>query len=410
MVGSIEVWTSLLTSWATLILLFITAGNRVDEKLSEDDKQWLADGLNASLSPFGSENYNNINKRFQLVFDTVYGYRETPLEAAMLFLIMFVFFNFVFFRLIVAYSGIANIEPSTTLSMFLIYIISYSLLFSVMYKGIDWLTSLNPTEVMLFDISKWLWEYTKRNSFPVLMVLMLYFLISYGILHYFHVNEPITSRVLIAGLFVFSPIAAFLFSSLIRLYIRERVDLVNPFIAMFSSSIFILLGMILVPKARIAYLDTLKATGFTALSLISLNLFADTISLIETRWILTKSQTDSLKKISLLLVGDFFISGIIYMMLPITVGQNLGVFWNAIRFSGPQPWIGVFFWTTFSTSFIFYLFVMTIGLIQIRKPFMWPLQRIGRALEMKENPTFFIAIVMSLLITLGYVGVIFAIL
>ena len=65
-------------------------------------------------------------------------------------------------------------------------------------------------------------------------------------------------------------------------------------------------------------------------------------------------------------------------ILPTTMWE-LPTFWDAIVFRGDRPWLGVLFWTTLSTSALFYLFVLAAALTG-------PLSRVSRAVRLKLDP------------------------
>ena len=57
-----------------------------------------------------------------------------------------------------------------------------------------------------------------------------------------------------------------------------------------------------------------------------------------------------------LLVLDLILSAAIFLVLPLVLWE-IPDFLQAIRFQGPRPCLGILFWSTFSTSVVFYLFV-----------------------------------------------------
>ena len=63
-----------------------------------------------------------------------------------------------------------------------------------------------------------------------------------------------------------------------------------------------------------------------------------------------------------MLLLDLILSAAIFLVIP-TILWELPQFWEAIRFAGPRPWLGILFWTTFSTSVMFYWFVVAVLLV-----------------------------------------------
>lgn len=100
---------------------------------------------------------------------------------------------------------------------------------------------------------------------------------------------------------------------------------------------------------------------------LALNVIADSFSIIETHWILRKlgKQKGPMGIISLV-ATDLVFSGAIYLALPLAT-RSYNVL-PAILFRGPDPWLGILFWSTFSTSIMFYLFVLGAFVFPIIKP------------------------------------------
>ena len=137
--------------------------------------------------------------------------------------------------------------------------------------------------------------------------------------------------------------------------------------------------------------------------LIIYNLFADAISLKQTRWILKKSLNSKMLSIIILLILDLMLSGLIYIMLPLIAGQNMSDLWEAIFFDGPKPYLGLFFWSTFSTSFIFYLFVFSAFSLALLEPIFVLLRKLDPFFKLNENPIRGAAILLVLIETIGFI-------
>jgi len=138
---------------------------------------------------------------------------------------------------------------------------------------------------------------------------------------------------------------------------------------------------------------------------VAFNVFADGVSLWETRWVLEKGPTAKIPTLLGLLVLDFLLSGIIYLALPLALWPQILDFWDAVRFQGEQPWLGLLFWTTFSTSFIFYAFVVA---ALIMRP-LWALAvgfgRLGNIFNLEEHPVRCLSVAMALVVTAVFAGV-----
>lgn len=126
-----------------------------------------------------------------------------------------------------------------------------------------------------------------------------------------------------------------------------------------------------------SFFDVVATDGPVAVTFVAYSVFADGISLIKTRWLLERSATASMKTLVGLLGLDLLLSAAVFI-LPTTMWE-LPTFWDAIVFRGDRPWLGVLFWTTLSTSALFYLFVLAAALTV-------PLARVSRAVRLKLDP------------------------
>lgn len=135
---------------------------------------------------------------------------------------------------------------------------------------------------------------------------------------------------------------------------------VHPVRAIISSLmvIFILSRVFRMPVDHFEV--ELGAGNIWILAFIAYNLFADSLSLVETRWVLRACEGRRVLGVAGLLAIDLILSAAIFLVLPLLAGQDLGVMLESIFFRGPMPWLGILFWSTFSTSALFYLYVISI--------------------------------------------------
>jgi len=115
------------------------------------------------------------------------------------------------------------------------------------------------------------------------------------------------------------------------------------------------------------YLDFLTAVASISIVYLVLNLVADSFSIIETHIIFSKLRDrKTLRGVFLWVLADLALSAVIYLALPIAT-WSLDIF-PAVRFRGPKPWLGILFWSTFSTSFMLYGFTIFALLFKFLKP------------------------------------------
>ena len=70
-------------------------------------------------------------------------------------------------------------------------------------------------------------------------------------------------------------------------------------------------------------------------------------------------------------------------------------------FSGDRPWLGILFWTTFSTSVAFYLFVIASLVARPLAAVCWSFEVLSRPFNLEAHPVRCIAFSMTALTTVG---------
>lgn len=140
------------------------------------------------------------------------------------------------------------------------------------------------------------------------------------------------------------------------------------------------------------------------LTFVAFNVFADGISLLETRWVLQRGTTASLRALVGLVTLDLVASAVIYLFLPTVVWPEILEFGEVVLFRGERPWLGILFWTTFSTSFLFYLFVA--GALLVRpltagfSLFGW----LSTPFGLEAHPIRCLAVAMAVVVTMAFVA------
>jgi hypothetical protein len=95
-----------------------------------------------------------------------------------------------------------------------------------------------------------------------------------------------------------------------------------------------------------------------------LNILADSFSIVETRYMLSKAVSGSQKRLVFFLFLDFLVSSLIYLIIPILSG-NLNLYVEAIFFNGKMPWVGIFYWSSLFTSLFLYLYILSFFVLNI---------------------------------------------
>ena len=176
---------------------------------------------------------------------------------------------------------------------------------------------------------------------------------------------------------------------------------VHPLKAITASLIFLVILGALNLEASQTFFEAVKQDK-VMLGVIGFNVFADVFSLVETRWILERGARGGILWLPVLLVLDAVITALIFLVLPSGAWET-GAILDGVLFRGERAWLGILFWTTFSTSFLFYAFVLSALLIQplaaAVKGFGW----LTRPFDLETHPIRCLAVAMALVVTMGSV-------
>lgn len=157
----------------------------------------------------------------------------------------------------------------------------------------------------------------------------------------------------------------FLFCSMIYYVITKYPTSfeISPIRTIITSLIAIGLLALLFDEAAYSFITDFEQLGWILLIYLFLNIFADSFSILETHYVLRIASLETPKRFPRLLVLDILASGFIFLIIPLTAG-NLDIFLDAICFKGDSPWLGILFWSTFSTSACFYLYLMSFYVLE----------------------------------------------
>lgn len=141
-----------------------------------------------------------------------------------------------------------------------------------------------------------------------------------------------------------------------------------------TSAFFMAIVGLIRWDAATSFFHVVETDGPIALTFIAYSVFADGISLIKTRWLLQRVVKAGTGTLLCVLAADLLLSAGVFV-LPTTMWE-LPTFWDAIVFRGDRPWLGILFWSTLSTSAVFYVFVLAAALAA-------PLARIAGGLPLR---------------------------
>jgi hypothetical protein len=196
-----------------------------------------------------------------------------------------------------------------------------------------------------------------------------------------------------AGIFMAS------FTGIVMYRISFKFIPIHPLKAIVSSLLFSTFLLLMMPAARYSLFLSIQNEGLLVLGFFAINIFADCVSILETRWILRRASNAGAAVLVAFLALDLILTVIIFLILPTVLGE-IEIIWKSITFRGRYPWLGVLFWTTFSTSFLFYLFIIAALLVRLQVS-IFNVQRIlWRPFDVDIHPVRCIAVTIAALATI----------
>ena len=181
--------------------------------------------------------------------------------------------------------------------------------------------------------------------------------------------------------------------------LRSVLMWVSPFRAMLTSiAVMLLIGLLKWDMVR-AFTADINLYGWSIAGYLLLNVCVDSFSLLETRFVLKLASLGSFVRFFGVIIFDILASATIFLAIPIASG-NFGVFLEAILFQGDRPWIGILFWSSFSTSVFFYLYLVSAGALAALQAFVKGFLRLDHFLPISEKPFRCLGLVAMVITTL----------
>lgn len=384
----------LLQGWAAVTAVLFTAGHFIDEWMDDAQKLRFSERVFPHIDPSRSLRWiQQVNMAYLQLFDRIYGWRSSKLNRNLWLAIIFSYVLFAEARLTVYIFSLQPPDLPITLFIAIGCAVGTVMLLHGFFESGELLRLFKQSEL--------------ERSFNLLTQPGLLLALASGMvgiciivtLTAITVNAMEFNNLLLIGLgggsLLILPTMA------IVSLIPESWHPVNPSRALVSSLLFVVVLGLIFKDARNDFFDALLLKGPVLLSFVAFNMFADTVSLVETRWILLKSQSSAFFTIFLLMVSDVVLSGLIYLLFPLIIAKDFNIFLKGIVFDGPSPWIGLYFWTTFSTSLLFYLFFLSAFFLKIFSPFSGFLHTFLKIFRFELHPIrciFFIMVVLETII------------
>lgn len=170
----------------------------------------------------------------------------------------------------------------------------------------------------------------------------------------------------------------------------------------FVLSLFFIAVLACVFPTVTAMAVSAMGTRAAIVTFVLFNLFADAISLVVTRWLLVRVGTVSFRSFLFFLLADFCASVSIFLLLPGIADFSFSILAQGIFLAGPQPWVGLLFWSTFFTSALLYFYVPSVLVIRGVAWFCKFVQWSDKFVVMYKRPGLLLALAASLLIVCGW--------
>jgi hypothetical protein len=341
-------------AWFAFTGTIVTIGAAADSWLVADVRARLSETLQARLRDNPARWFQSVEETFSAIFDYFYGWRNPELDKVIWRGILFTYIGLILARVVLWTFRI----PAPAMEKILV---------------IAFVIAIGLTMIFQADLALLLKREASGNM-PLRGLLRNRRFLS-SIVWASLTTILYTAAAIMTGHgmgITFKNVSAIAFGAGISIpavvivsRVRDDWIPVSPIRAIGSSIIFIVLLAILFPSAAFTFVTSFEHAGFLVLATVAFNLFGDALSLVETRWVLRLARGLPLLGIFGVLVMDILLSGLIYLALPGISNVNWNKLISAMQFEGPEPWIGILFWSTFLTSILFYLFVVSILLLRI---------------------------------------------
>ena len=382
----------LLLPWFGFTGTIVTIGAAADAWPVAEARRKLSATLNAHVRKDPAKWFHSVEESFSAIFDYFYGWRKPDLDRIIWRGILFTYVGLILARIVLWALRI----PVPAMEKILV---------------IAFVIAIGLTMILQIDFTILLGREGYRNTPLLELIRSKQFITSV-------VMASLTTTLFTAASIMtghgmgvtFKNVAAISFGAgigvpAVAVVSRVRDDLIRvaPLRAIASSLFFIGLLAILFPSAAHSFAFEFEEMGPLVLASVGFNIFGDALSLVETRWVLQLGRGKPFLVIIGILVMDLVLSGVIYLVLPGITNVNWNNLVSAIQFQGPKPWMGILFWSTFLTSILFYLFVISMLLLRIITPIARLFNRLDKWFAIYRYPVRLVTIAMVIIETTGFI-------
>ncbi|MEW6129601.1 MAG: hypothetical protein AB1757_21350 [Acidobacteriota bacterium] len=383
---------SLLMSWLGVTGTIVTMGAAADTWLVEDVRIKLSESLATQFRSNPAKWFHSVETAFTAIFDYFYKWRRPELSRIIWRGILLTYLILILARIVLRTFEIQVPAMEKILVIAFVIAIGLTLILQVDFNLLLRRETYSDTPLRILIRNK-------QFAMSVIMATLSVTLYTFASIMTAH------------GMgMTFKNIAAITFGSGIGVpavvaisRVNDKYMPVSPLRAIASSMIFIGLLALMFPSAANSFVVDFEKVGPLILATVAFNIFGDAISLLETRWVLTLSRGLPILGILGVLIADLLLSGLIYLVLPGISNVNWVNLISAIKFQGSEPWIGILFWSTFFTSFLFYLFVIAVLLLRLIAPLVKFVNKLDDWFALYQHPVRLITVAMIFVETVGFV-------
>ena len=338
---------ALVSSWAAIVGVIFTLGEKLDSWMGEDYRLRLGRWLGQKLGQDPKSWLQSANQLFLQTFDRLYGGSSSLLEQTVWLGLVIALVALGILRIASAASEAPEAENTELLLSAMVIAFAFAAF---------GLTAAASIRGIGFDFSGVI---ARIVGVIVGIVGVIVGVIVFAIVgHIVGVIVVGFNGVFGGGIFggIFGIIVGGIGESRLKIPI-------HPLRALLWSVVFVCIVGLIRWYAGIAGVKAVYADP-KVLTFLAFNVFADGVSLLESRWVLQRSAKASLRGLAGLVLLDLMASATIYLILPTVLWPQILEFGDAVLFRGDRSWLGILFWTTLSTSVLFYLFVAAALLVR----------------------------------------------
>jgi hypothetical protein len=338
---------ALVSSWAAIVGVIFTLGEKLDSWMGEDYRLRLGRWLGQKLGQDPKSWLQSANQLFLQTFDRLYGGSSSLLEQTVWLGLVIALVALGILRIASAASEAPEAENTELLLSAMVIAFAFAAF---------GLTAAASIRGIGFDFPGVI---ARIVGVIVGIVGVIVGVIVFAIVgHIVGVIVVGFNGVFVGGIFggIFGIIVGGIGESRLKIPI-------HPLRALLWSVVFVCIVGLIRWDAGIAGVKAVYADP-KVLTFLAFNVFADGVSLLESRWVLQRSAKASLRGLAGLVLLDLMASATIYLILPTVLWPQILEFGDAVLFRGDRSWLGILFWTTLSTSVLFYLFVAAALLVR----------------------------------------------